>query len=564
MDVIDVRNLDVTYMTKKRPPFQAVKDASFSIRQGEMLGLVGESGCGKSTLGTAVLRLLARPGEITGGQVFFDGKDITRLDDDQLRPLRWKEISTVFQSSMNSLNPVINIASQFEDVMREHTSMNDRQIKERTAELLRMVDIDPSFARFYAHELSGGMKQRVAIALSLALEPKFILFDEPTTGLDVVVQRQILEAIRRIQSQMGFTGLIISHDLGAIMEVADRVAVMYEGQIVDLQPAADILRNPAHPYSKVLIGSYEDLWRPMIDPAAETAIGHQVTRASTTRTSTSDMSAFAEGTVLVADNLNKHYVRQRGFQKSEVQAVKDVSFTLRKGVITALVGQSGSGKSTIGRLVTGVEKPTSGTVQFGDTRVSDLGRSQLTEYREHVQLVFQDPYAALNPAHTLLHSLSRPLINFKGMKGKAVEERVAQALEQVGLTPASRFITKYPHQLSGGQRQRVVVARALLPEPEVIVADEPTSMLDVTIRAEVLEILDKLVRENGIAMLYITHDLLSARALADELLVLTKGEVVERGNPFEVINSPQHEYTKTLLAAIPNPFEQFASVAASD
>jgi peptide/nickel transport system ATP-binding protein len=596
MAVLEVKDLNVSYMTKKRPPFHAVKDANLTINAGEIVGLVGESGSGKSTLGTAILRLLDPPGTITSGQVIFDGKDITRATEDEIRPLRWSEMSTVFQSSMNALNPVVNIGKQFKDVIEAHTSMTEREIEQRTSELLEMVNIDPSFARFYAHELSGGMKQRVAIALALALQPKFVLLDEPTTGLDVVVQRAILDNVKRIQQEFGFAVLMISHDLGAIMEIADRVAVMYQGQLVDDQPARDLLLRPKHPYSRVLIGSYEDLWKPASGSAAEgtsvDASGQPITQAfggeppldiaarhgidaDTTRMmGMDDLQAIAEATaqepavvrppadasaheaVMVIENISKHYTRRRGLTKTRVDAVSEVSFTLRKGYITALVGQSGSGKTTIGRLITGIEKPGSGSILFGQQRVDQFARRDLKEYRRQVQLVFQDPYSALNPAHTIVHTLTRPLANFMDVSGRAARQRVAEMLEQVGLEPAEQFIDKYPHQLSGGQRQRVVVARALLSEPEIVIADEPTSMLDVTIRAEILEILNRLVRDKGIAMLYITHDLLSARALADEILVLNKGRIVEGGDAHQVIAEPQHDYTRLLLSSIPNPFAE--------
>lgn len=543
MSILDVQNLNVSYVTKRRPPFQAVKDVSFSIQSGEVMGLVGESGSGKSTLGTAILRLLDPPGTITGGKILFDGKDITNLPEDKLRPLRWSEISTVFQSSMNALNPVVNIGSQFKDVIETHTSLNDRKIEERITELLTLVDIDPSFAKFYPHELSGGMKQRVAIALALALQPRLVILDEPTTGLDVVVQRAILESLKRIQREQKFAVLIISHDLGAIMEVADRVAVMHNGVLVDDQPARDLLRSPKHPYSNVLIGSYEELWKPI---AEDMQSGQADTYTP----------VAGEKPTMVVSNISRIYSRRRGFTKSEVLAVDNVSFALRKGQITALVGQSGSGKSTIGKLVTGVERPDAGSIQFGDVKVEHLSRKELKSLRSKVQLIFQDPYSALNPAHTIYSSLCRPLDNYLGIDGKAARTRVAEMLEQVGLEPAERFIDVYPHQLSGGQRQRVVVARALLSNPEIVIADEPTSMLDVTIRAEILEILNRLVRDKGIAMLYITHDLLSARALADEILVLNRGKVVEMGNASSVIANPQHEYTNLLLDSIPNPFTE--------
>jgi len=567
--VLEIKNFDVTYLTKRRPPFQAVKNASMAIMPGEIVGLVGESGSGKSTLGNAAIRLLDPPGTITGGSVIFDGTDITRFDAAQMRPLRWSEISTVFQSSMNSLNPVLNVETQFRDALQTHTDMSDSDARARTAELLEMVHIEPSFMRFFPHELSGGMKQRVAIALALALKPKFVLLDEPTTGLDVVIQREILQNVKEIQRQLGFAVLFITHDLGAVMEISDRVVVMYNGELVDNQPTQTLLRTKLAPYSRELLNSYRELWGIAPDEtssevAEAVAAGAHEAEATATKTRAEPTpragtaTAEAGQVVLRAEDIVKTYKRRRGFRSTTVRAVENVSFSLERGRIVALVGQSGSGKSTIGRLVTGVEHPDSGAIIFteGGTPVDikSLGHRGLKEYRRHAQLVFQDPYAALNPVKTIAHSLSRPLQNYRHMSGRAAREECMKILTRVGLTPAERFIDKFPHQLSGGQQQRVVVARALAPEPEILIADEPTSMLDVSIRAEILELLSDLVHDENLAMLFITHDLLSARMLADEILVLNHGRIVESGLAEQVIEHPQNDYTRLLLTSIPNPF----------
>jgi len=551
MAILEVQDFDVTYLTKRRPPFKAVIGANLSVGEGEIVGLVGESGSGKSTLGNAAIRLLDPPGTITGGRALFKGKDITHLNDEELRQLRWKEIATVFQGSMASLNPVINIERQFLDVIQEHTGMRDAAARRRAEEVLEMVSIDPQYLRFFPHELSGGMKQRVCLALSLVLEPTFVLLDEPTTGLDVVVQRSILQNLKQLQKEHGFSVLIISHDLGAIMEVSDRVAVMYNGQIVDTQPARQLLEHPQHEYSSQLLDAYRELW---LDPAEE-ATGFAAKKAQP-QAGVVVPPAKDEPVVMRVDGLGKTFSRRRGLKVSTVQAVNDVSFTLERGKITALVGQSGSGKSTIAKLIMGIEKNDQGSIRFGDTDVRTLKGKALHDYRSHVQMVFQDPYSALNPAHTVIDSLVRPLVNYKGMSGRAARARAREMLEAVGLTPTERFIDKNPHQLSGGQRQRVVVARALAPDPEVVIADEPTSMLDVSIRSEILEILNNLVRNTNIAMLYITHDLLSARLLADEIMVLNRGRVVEQGKSDAVIANPQDEYTQLLLSSIPNPFAE--------
>ena len=613
MALLEVEHLDVTYATKHRPPLYAIRDVTFQLNQGEFVGLVGESGSGKSTLGNAILRLLQPPGVISAGTVRFDGKDITTMPESQLRHMRWRDFSTVFQSSMNSLNPVYKIERQFSDVMEEKTDLSKAQIREHIAELLQMVKIDPSFMGFYPHELSGGMKQRVALALALALKPKFVLLDEPTTGLDVLVQKMIMENLRELQRQMGFAVILISHDLGTVLEVSDRILVMYAGELVEEQPAKSMLQHAIHPYTHGLLGSYADpaadnveisyipgrppdlTHPPKACPYAPrcpevikicrevkpdllpmwngraachvAAMEWQQSRQSGDERVVDEGpalvdAAFSEATshkslkiegaeVLRLEHVCKTYERRQGLKKAMVQAVDDVSFTLYAGRVTGLVGQSGSGKSTIARLLTGIERPDSGTITFGDTRVDQISGGALHNYRAHVQYVFQDPFSALNPAHNIEYLLMRPLMNYKKLGGAAARKRAMELLETVGLSPPEQFMNKNPHQLSGGQRQRIVVARALAPDPDIIIADEPISMLDVSIRAEILQLLDKLVRERRIAMLYITHDLLSARLLSDEIMVLNKGKVVEQGPAKQIIMQPKDEYTRLLLDAIP-------------
>ncbi|HEX6291896.1 MAG TPA: ABC transporter ATP-binding protein [Herpetosiphonaceae bacterium] len=615
MALLEVENLDITYETTKRTPLQAVRNVTFSLDPGEFVGLVGESGSGKSTLGAAILRLLQRPGRITGGSVRFMGKDITTMPEDELRPMRWRDLSCVFQSSMNALNPVMRIEAQFRDVMEQKTTMSGAQIRDRIAQLLQMVKIEPDFMRFFPHELSGGMKQRVNLALALALQPQFVLLDEPTTGLDVLVQKEIMYNLRALQREQGFAVLLISHDLGTVLQVSDRVLVMYAGELVEDQPSACMVRHALHPYTDGLLGSYADpagatveityipgrppdLTRPpaacpfaprcperiqicveqkpplvpMWDGKAACHVA-QMQWATSTRFGDRQRreegpsfveAAFSEATshkaqpvegaeVMRVVNVCKTYRRRLGFFTSTpLQAVNNVSFTLRAGHVTGLVGQSGSGKSTIARLVTAIERPDSGEIWFGNTRVDQL-RSQraVRDYLQNVQYVFQDPYSALNPVHTIMYLLSRPLVNYRGMSARQAEARVLELLETVGLSPAEQFASKNPHQLSGGQRQRVVIARALAPEPQMIIADEPISSLDVSIRAEILQLLDQLVRDHRIAMLYITHDLLSARLLSDEILVLSQGQVVEHGSARQIITQPQDDYTRRLLEAIP-------------
>lgn len=612
MALLEVENLNVAYGATK--PVRAVRDVSLTVGEGEFVGLLGESGSGKTTLGNAILRLLDPPARITSGSIRFAGTDITTMGDAELRALRWRDISTVFQSSMNSLNPVLTVEAQFRDVIQTHTPLRQPgEIRDRIDQLLEMVMIDPSYMRFYPHELSGGMKQRVCIALALALEPSFVLLDEPTTGLDVVVQRSILDNLRALQRQRGFAVLLISHDLGMVMEVCDRIMVMYAGKIVERQEAKAALKQPLHPYTRGLLGSYADpraesvsvsyiSGRPpdlsqAIDgcafaPRCGDAIsrcwseapgllairdGHAACHVAELRWLTGDAdvqegkAATASGTkytttaagreqtvtkrqVLNLDGVSKTFTRHQKLHKTTVDAVRDVSFSLYAGQVTALVGQSGSGKSTIAKLITGVERPDSGTITFGEKRVDNVRARGLRRYRQHIQLVFQDPFAALNPAKPVGYALSRPLRNYANLSAEQARRRAEELLETVGLSPPSAYMEKFPHQLSGGQCQRVVVARALAPDPEILVADEPISMLDVSIRAEILELLDGLVRDRGIAMLYITHDLLSARVLADSIIVLKDGRIVESGPALDIVRNSTADYTRLLLASLPDPY----------
>lgn len=536
--LLEVKNLTVRYEPKLNPALTAVDDVSFTVSEGEFVGLIGESGSGKSTLGTALLRLLRAPARLAGGEIVFAGQDLAGLDEDELRALRWRDLSTVFQSSMNALNPVKRIQATFDDVMRAHTDWSTDRIRARSVEVMEMVQIDPSFLQSFPHELSGGMRQRVNLALALTLEPKLVLLDEPTTGLDVLVQRTILDNIRELQVTQGFAVIFVSHDLGTVLETSDRIMIMYEGRLVEDSTPERLLAGPEHPYSRALLGSYMETFTPPEHPA-EPAV-------ATTRSE-----------VITVTDVTKVYTRRRGLTSTRIEAVDGVSFGLRAGEVTALVGASGSGKSTLAKMITGAEPPTSGAITVhgdgGETDVAKLRGKELTAFRKKVQYVFQDPYAALNPARTVGYYLSRPVRNFDRLRGTAVEERVLELLDMVGLTPARRFLHRFPYELSGGQRQRVVIARALASRPELIIADEPIASLDVSIRAEILDLLDDLVVSQGVGILYITHDLLSAKKIADHALVLSKGKVVESGDARQVIDHPRDEYTRRLLDAIPQP-----------
>lgn len=542
MSLLTIDHLSIDYATPGETPVHAVKDANFTIEQGEFVGLVGESGSGKSTLGFAITRLSQPPAVIAGGRVLFDGKDITTLSAEQLRAQRQGGFAMVLQSGMNALNPVRTIRKHFIDIYKAHGHVKKDQWEKCSLELIGKVGLPERTLDRYPGELSGGMRQRVAIALALSLEPKLMVFDEPTTALDVLVQHEVMNTIRELQKQEGFTAILISHDLGIVLESTTRVMVMHDGVIVEDAPSEQILRNPQDDYTKMLLSHYGD-------PRAEKVSVPGLERRESTRACGSD--ADTTDMTITVSGISKIYpARKRG--EKPVQAVDDVSFTLVPGESLALVGASGSGKSTIAKMITGVERPTTGQITLGDKRIDQMkSKRALRALHADVQMVFQDPYAALNPLHTVEYTLTRPILNYTNLRGAAARKRVLELLETVGLTPVETFAAKLPHQLSGGQRQRAVIARALASNPKVLVADEPVSMLDMTLRAGILALLDDLRVRLNVSMLYITHDLLSARLITDTIMVLNKGHVVERGDTAQVLQHPTDDYTIRLLDAIP-------------
>jgi peptide/nickel transport system ATP-binding protein len=553
--LLEVTGLDVEYRNGDDVT-HAVRNVSFTLDQGEFVGLVGESGSGKSTLGFAIAGLSKPPAYIANGRVLLDGVDIASLSPAELREQRHGGVAMVLQSGMNALNPVRTIRNHFRDIFEAHGHVDKSRWDTRVAELVDKVKLPATVLTRYPGELSGGMRQRISIALALSLEPKLMVFDEPTTALDVLVQHAVMETIIELQRTERFTALLISHDLGIVLESAQRVMVMHEGAIVEDGSASDILNKPSDDYTQMLLSHYAD---PRADVVELPGFEDRAARAGTPRSakavhppSVSPREKRSDQRALVLENVSKVYPPPRRGE-SQVVAVDDVSFTLEPGASLALVGASGSGKSTIGKLMTAVEKPTSGSIRFGDLDVGKLRRSQFRRLHRDVQMVFQDPYAALNPLHTVEYTLTRPIINFTKQRGKDARRRVLELLETVGLTPVEEFAAKLPHQLSGGQRQRVVIARALASDPQVIIADEPVSMLDVSLRAGVLALLEDLREQWGVSMLYITHDLLSARIVTDNIMVLNHGRVVERGDTADVLRNPQDEYTVRLLDAIPNP-----------
>ena len=550
MELLRVENLSVEYDSPDQEPVRAVEDVSFSLDQGEFVGLVGESGSGKSTLGFAVTRLSKPPARISKGRVLFGGKDITTLSQEELRRQRCGGFAMVLQSGMNALNPVRTVRKHFVDIYKAHGNVEKKDYETHSRQLVEKVGLQDSVLNAYPGELSGGMRQRVSISLALALEPKLMVFDEPTTALDVLVQHEVMGTIRELQKQEGFTAILISHDLGVVLESTQRVLVMHNGRIVEDAPSERILTDPQDDYTKMLLSHYGDpraehVSVPGLKPRDEAAASGSIGGTPSQADDEEDMTVTVTGVSKIYPS------RKRG--EDSVTAVDNVSFTLSPGQSLALVGASGSGKSTIAKMLTGVERPTSGNITLGGRRVDQMKRRKdLRSLRSDIQMIFQDPYSALNPLHTVEYTLTRPILNYTDLRGDDARRRMLELLDTVGLTPVEQYAAKLPHQLSGGQRQRVVIARALASNPHVLVADEPVSMLDMTLRAGILALLDDLRVRLNVSMLYITHDLLSARLITDSIMVLNKGTVVERGRTAQVLQHPENDYTIKLLDAIPS------------
>ncbi|WP_295729932.1 ABC transporter ATP-binding protein [uncultured Bifidobacterium sp.] len=549
MELLRVENLSVEYDTPGQEPVKAVKDVSFSLDQGEFVGLVGESGSGKSTLGFAVTRLSKPPARISRGRVLFGGKDITILSQEELRRQRCGGFAMVLQSGMNALNPVRTVRKHFVDIYKAHGNVGKKDYEAHSKQLVEKVGLQDSVLDAYPGELSGGMRQRVSISLALALEPKLMVFDEPTTALDVLVQHEVMGTIRELQRQEGFTAILISHDLGVVLESTQRVLVMHNGRIVEDAPSERILTDPQADYTKMLLSHYGD---PRAEHVSVPGLKPRGEAASGSVGGTPSQADDEEDMTVTVTGVSKIYPPRKRSEDS-VTAVNNVSFTLSPGQSLALVGASGSGKSTIAKMLTGVERPTSGNITLGGRRVDQMKRRKdLRSLRSDIQMIFQDPYAALNPLHTVEYTLTRPIFNYTNLRGGDARRRMLELLDTVGLTPVEQYAAKLPHQLSGGQRQRVVIARALASNPHVLVADEPVSMLDMTLRAGILALLDDLRARLNVSMLYITHDLLSARLITDSIMVLNKGTVVERGQTAQVLQHPENDYTIKLLDAIPS------------
>lgn len=535
MALLDVNGLKIYFHTRDGV-VKAVDDISFSVDKGETLAIVGESGSGKSVTCYSLLDLLPKPpAKIEGGTALFDGEDLLSCSAERIRQIRGNDIAVIFQDPMTSLNPFISIGEQLIEPLIYHPDPSRRisrdAAKSRAIELLDEVGIVDPHSRFhcYAHEFSGGMRQRVMIAMALITQPRLLICDEPTTALDVTIQAQILELIKKLQQSRDMAVIFISHDLGVVAGIADKIMVMCQGTVREAADAESIFYRSDNAYTKSLLAAIPTGAK-TIDNRAEA--GRPLIEVSHLKTYFNDYSSPAARA-----------------EKRQVKAVDDVSLAIQRGEILGLVGESGSGKSTLGRSILQLVPTTSGTVSFDGTALSSLSTAQLMPWRKRMQMIFQDPYASLNPRMTVYQTLAEPLL-YQGLADSStIDQQVQQLMDDVGLARAS--MRKYPHEFSGGQRQRIAIGRAVATKPDFIVADEPVSALDVTIQAQILDLILTLVERHNLTMLFISHDLSVVRSISDRVMVMHHGVLVEQGDTETLWAKPKQTYTQNLLRAIP-------------
>ncbi|MGD8591658.1 MAG: ABC transporter ATP-binding protein [Gammaproteobacteria bacterium] len=610
--ILEVENLH-TWFSGDGGTARAVDGVSFTVNKGETFALLGESGCGKSVTSLSIMRLVPEPGgKIVQGRVVLHGQDLLQLPETQMRDVRGSRIAMIFQEPMTSLNPVLKVGEQIEETAVRHKTLKEGQTpKQKAIELLTAVGIPDPQRRYgeYPHQLSGGMKQRVMIAIALAGDPELLIADEPTTALDVTIQSQVLQLMRELQAKTHMAVMLITHDLGVVAEMADRVAVMYAGQIVEQASREDFFKAPKHPYSiklfeslptrtkrnqrlAVIQGSVPSLaaefkgcrfeprcqfaieackdnvpvWQSFngeseavgvlchrFDPRFESQFNSQAQK-------TADAAAHGETNagggykeLLKVDELKVHFPIQKGLFKrtvGNVRAVDGVSIDIPQGKTLALVGESGCGKTTVGKGILQLISPTAGSVSLNHEELTRLGKGQMRQRRKDIQIIFQDPYSSMNPRMMVADIIEEGMVAQKvGGNKQQRQARIAELLNQVGLSPEARY--RYPHEFSGGQRQRICIARALAVEPKLIICDEPTSALDVSVQAQILNLLKELQDKFGLAYLFITHNLSVVEYLAHEVAVMYLGRIVESGTVEDVLENPLHPYTKALLSAVP-------------
>ena len=597
--VLEVKDLKTFFKTPGGTA-KAVNGVSFSLNRGEVFALVGESGCGKSVTALSIMQILQKPaGYVAGGEILFHGRNLVRLAEPEKRKIRGNGISMIFQEPQTSLNPVFTVGNQVDEVFRAHRDLGKKEIRAKTIEMLRLVGIpDPEQrVREYPHQMSGGMKQRVMIAMALGCEPDVLIADEPTTALDVTIQAQVLSLIDDLREKFNTAVLLVTHDLGVVRQTADIIVVMYLGRIVEAAESNDLFDNPAHPYTRKLLQSLpsrmgrgrdlsvipgtvpsavnvpegcpfadrcyavRDDCRTVFPPVEKVGDGHSVccyhheTEDTSEKKEKEEKESEAEkkGEDLIARDLKVYYPIRKGiFRRTAgyVRAVDEIDLKVEKGKTTALVGESGCGKTTLGKAVMGLEPVHSGTIHYGDIDVSLTKGKSLKEIRKRIQIIFQDPFASLNP-RMMVKGIAGEGLKVHGLAhGSAeYEDRVGELLEMVGLT--RDIMNRYPHEFSGGQRQRICIARALSVDPECIICDEATSALDVSVQAQILNLLKDLQTDLGLSYLFITHDLSVVEYFSDYIYIMYLGEIVEEGPVEAIFDHPLHPYTDALMKAVP-------------
>ncbi|BEV67682.1 ABC transporter ATP-binding protein [Bdellovibrio bacteriovorus] len=556
-NIIEVRNLAVEFKTEDGI-VQAVKGISFNIPKGKTVGLVGESGSGKSITSLAIMRLIGNPGRVSSGEILFEGQDLLKVSEKKMREIRGARISMIFQEPMTSLNPVLTVADQITETLMLHQNLNKQQALDKALDLLKQVGIPHAEERlyFYPHKFSGGQRQRIMIAMAIACNPDVLICDEPTTALDVTIQKQILDLLADIQKRTHMSLLFITHDLGVVADIADEVIVMNKGEIVERGVSKEIFDNPKHPYTKGLLACRPSLdENPVRLPVLSdfmSAAGEEITPGARVYTPAKEIIR-EDKVILEVNDLKTHFPHTGGLLgrvQSYTKAVDGVSFKVKKGQTLGLVGESGCGKTTLGRTLMRLIEPTDGQIIFDGQDITKLDYGHMHPIRKKMQIIFQDPYASLNPRMTIGTILMEPMqIHNIGENNNERREIAAEMLKKVGMSPA--MMNRYPHEFSGGQRQRISIARALMVRPEFIVCDESVSALDVSIQAQILNLLLDLQDEMNLTYIFISHDLSVVKFISDEVAVMFGGKIVEHNTAQAIYDAPQHDYTKKLLSAIP-------------
>ena len=554
--LISIKDLVLSFGGKKKKT-EVLHTISFDVFENEILGIVGESGSGKSVTSLALMGLLPKKQANLSGEILFQGNDLLKYDEKKYRKIRGSKIAMIFQEPMSALNPSLKCGFQVSEILMLHLNMNASEAKKETISLFEKVKLPRpnEIYNSYPHQISGGQMQRVMIAMAIACKPKLLIADEPTTALDVTVQKEIISLLKSIQKETKMAMLFISHDLSLVSEIADRVLVMYKGNIVESATTEEIFKNPQNEYTKALLASRPSLnvrlaELPTIASIADKSFKPREIKA--TERAKKHKQIYTQSPILEIVNLEKYYFSNVGlFAKTEVvKAVDNVSFSVFEGETLGLVGESGCGKSTLGKTILQLEKATAGSIKYRGKELTTLSKTDIRNLRKEIQIIFQDPFSSLNPRLMIGEALMEPMeVHGLGKNKKERRERVISLLDRVGLDET--YFYRYPHELSGGQRQRVGIARTVIVEPKLVICDESVSALDISVQAQVLNLLNELKNDYGFTYIFISHDLAVVKYMSDQLLVMNMGKIEELGDADEIYENPQTEYSKKLIQAIP-------------